>query len=324
MSNQPFLELVICTYNNAAMLEGALAAIAQQHTHTDSWGVLVVNNNCTDDTAGVVERAMEQGKIPNLRMVIEPIQGLTPARLCGVQQTTAPWVAFVDDDCFLHPNWLAEAAQFAAHHPDCGAFGGRVTLEWETPPPPYVMNFKYSFAEQELGSEAKPVSWLVGAGMVINRAALEAVGWLDHQLLADRVGKKLVSGGDMEIALRLAARYPLWYNPACQLFHQISAQRTRYEYLLKINYGLGNSQLFVRSLQWEKSYFAWLMASLREAWRQTAYIAKIWIKAALQRQSTLESSITLRFWWGYWVGIWRMVWMDPQERRQLMGSARSC
>lgn len=319
----PVLELVICTYNNADMLAGALAAIAAQRvSEAQAWGVLVVNNNCTDHTVAVVAQAQQTGNIPHLRMVTETRQGLTPARLCGVQHTTAPWIAFVDDDCFLQPDWVAHALEFAAQHPTCGAFGGRVTLAWETPPPAYVLNFTYAFAEQELGPEAKPVSWLVGAGMVINRAALVAVGWTERQLLADRVGKQLVSGGDMEIALRLAARYELWYTPHCQLLHQIPRQRTQDDYLLKINYGLGGSQLFVSSLQWGRSYPAWVWASLREAWRQTAYYSKRWLKAAIAQESTREATISLCFWWGYWVGIGRLFTLNPQKRQQLLGSAK--
>lgn len=324
MTPRPFLELAICTYNNADVLAGALEAIAQQQVpETVTWGVVVVNNNCTDHTAEVVEKARQSGKIPNLQMVMETVQGLTPARLCGVRQTTAPWLAFVDDDCFLHANWVAAAVTFAEQHPTCGAFGGRVTLDWETPPEDYVLNFTYSFAEQELGDTPKTTSWLVGAGMVINREALMSVGWCDRPLLADRVGKQLISGGDMEIALRLAAKYELWYTPSCQLFHQISTQRTCHDYLLKINYGLGRSQLFVSSLKWDKSYPAWVFASIWEAWWQTAYISKVMLKAILKRESTRASAITLRFWWGYWVALWRMMWMPSQDRQRLLGGIKS-
>lgn len=318
MSNSPFLEIIICTYNNATLLEGALGAIAQQKVSQDiDWGVLVVNNNCTDQTVAVVEEKSQH--LPNLRMVFEPIQGLTPARLRGIKETSAAWVAFVDDDCFLRSDWVTEAVQFALNHPNCGAFGGRVTLDWESPPPQYVMNFKYCFAEQELGSERKQVSWLVGAGIVINRSALEAVGWTEQQCLADRVGKTLISGGDMEIAVRLSAKYDLWYVPSCQLFHQISTQRLSYDYLLKINYRLGISQLFVQSLQWQNSYLSWLFASLKEGWGLTSYATKLLLEGTLKGQSLKEHWMTFRFACGYWVGIWQLMQMESPKRQQILG-----
>ena len=60
------------------------------------------------------------------------------------------------------------------------------------------------------------VTWdvkLVGAGMVVRRAAPAECGWVERPLLADRIDKRLVSGGDVEIAQRIrGAGYPLWFT----------------------------------------------------------------------------------------------------------------
>ena len=133
MSN---FEVVICTYNNAAMLDGVLTSLARQKPARDGrWSCLVVNNNCTDRTAEVVQQHISAGAIPGLRSVRETRQGLTPARLCGVRSTGAQWTAFVDDDCFLEPDWIVNAMAFAESHPEAGAFGGKVILDWEVEPP---------------------------------------------------------------------------------------------------------------------------------------------------------------------------------------------
>ncbi len=322
MNNCPSIDLIICTYNNAALLDRTLIAISKQQVSPEvEWKVLVVNNNCTDDTEAVVDRHIRSGQIPGLSMVLEPTQGLTPARLCGVKNTTAKWFAFVDDDCLLEKEWVAEAVKFALAHPDCGAFGSRVILEWETPPPPYVLNFKYSFAEQDHGMHPQKVSFLAGAGLVVNRSAIIGSGWVDRQFLADRVGKKLISGGDVEITLRLAAKYELWYNPACQLKHFIFAKRTSKKYLMNINYGLGTSQLYADSMLWAGSYPALLWASGLGALRHSFYAFTQALKAALGRGSMVEVAITTSFVLGRWAGIGRMLRMNPQKRRDLLGCA---
>ena len=218
---EPFLEIVICTYNNAPLLDRSLAAISRLRVPPNlGWGVLVVNNNCTDDTVAVVQKHIESGRLP-LRMVSEPKQGLTPARLCGVKNTTSEWIAFVDDDCLLEEDWLEQAVAFARTHPDCAAFGGEVTLAWERHPPDYALRYTYSFASQQHGPEPKRVGCLVGAGLVARRAALEECGWVDKQFLEDRVGGKLMSGGDVERGLSLVAIQPLWYSPSWRLGHVI-------------------------------------------------------------------------------------------------------
>src|SRR5690349_20421940 len=104
------IDIVICTYNNAAMLDRALTALANQQVSSPvNWRVLVVNNNCTDCTVSVVEKHIRSGRISGLHMVMEPQQGLNFARACGVQNTSGRWIAFVDDDCLLKPDWIEQA-----------------------------------------------------------------------------------------------------------------------------------------------------------------------------------------------------------------------
>ena len=118
------LAVVICTYDNAAMLDRVLAALASQTAAREQWDVLVVDNNSGAETHDVLERHRANARVPGLRVVVEPIQGLTPARLRGVRETTAPWIAFVDDDCVLDEGWIDRALAFSRSHAECGGFGG--------------------------------------------------------------------------------------------------------------------------------------------------------------------------------------------------------
>lgn len=324
MSKLPPLDIVICTYNNGLLLDKALSALSQQKVPPElEWRVLVVDNNCTDNTQEVVEKYRVLGKIPQLSTVSETEQGLTYARHCGVQNTRADWIAFVDDDCFLAEDWVEQAAKFAAAHPDCGAFGGRVMLDWETPPPKYVLNYGYSFAQQEHGPSPQKKSCLVGAGLVLNRAALAHTGWIDKPLLQDRIGTKLISGGDVEIALRIyGAGYDLWYTPDCKLRHFIPARRTSQKYLIDINYGLGTSQVLGDSLLWSGSYRDWLLKFIIDAVKASQNVLIQSLRAAFGRMNPAEVEINRSFVRGKWAGIRRVVRMSPEERSLLLGRAK--
>ena len=316
------LDLVICTYNNALFLDRTLAAIADQVVSSNvKWGILVVNNNCTDNTAEIVKKYAKLSKNP-LNMVIEPIQGLTPARLCGVKQTFGDWIAFIDDDCLLASDWVEKAAIFAQNHPECGGFGGKVILDWQVKPPEILLKFGYCYAEQEYDNSAQKISCIVGAGMVLRRTALKDVGWIEQQFLADRVGEKLVSGGDVEIGLRVASKYDLWYNPDCQLQHLIPEHRISLTYLHKMNLGLGNSKLFGDSLIWSKSYPLWLITSIRYGVRDGIKLL-IWALQNLRwRKSLIEVSLYASFLKGWCFGIWRLFRLNPQKRQLLLGCAQ--
>ena len=247
--SKPTIELLICTYNNAALLDRALECLSRQTAPPDRWSVLVIDNNCTDETASVVERHRSEGRIPGLRRTVETQQGLTAARLCGVRSTESPWLAFIDDDCFLDEHWVESALAFASEHPGCGAFGGRNVLNWEAPPSALLSKYASVYAEQDHGPRAKLLedrALLAGAGMVIRRDALYRSGWLEAQYLGDRQGKRLTSGGDEEIVMRLRkAGFALGYAPDCLLHHYIPQRRISEAYLIELFYefGVARSQL---------------------------------------------------------------------------------
>ena len=234
------LEVVICTYNRSADLDRCLGALALQGADFALWRVTVIDNNCTDDTPQVVARWAETRLLPGLSRVVETRQGLTPARQRGIGDSRADWVALVDDDCMLAPDWVEEALRFASGNPRAGAFGGRVLPDWGRAPPAHLARNGWLFAEQNLGDEVKEVPSLVGAGVVLNRRALERTGWTAHPILADRTAKGHLSGGDVEISVRLrAAGLKLFYVPTMRIAHRIATERQGLRKSLGLARGLG-------------------------------------------------------------------------------------
>ena len=317
------LDVVVCTYNNASSLDLVLEALGSQRVDDSvDWRIVVVNNNSTDETEEVVERHAEAAPVP-LTLVREPKQGLTPARLRGVTSTRGDWIAFVDDDCLLAEDWIQRAAEFARAHPDSGGFGGRVVLDWEKPPPEFVTRYGWAFAEQDHGPEPTRLDCLAGAGFVIRRKALADTGWLERQFLADRIGEKLISGGDVEMALRLAARHELWYVPALRLRHRIPARRTTLRYLKDVTYGLGSSKLFGDSMLWTGSYRRWLLTSILASREWAGAALRKGARSLLRRGGGKDAVIEASFLRGWLAGIWRLFRMNASDRRALLGLAAS-
>ena len=291
------MDLIICTYNNAKLLDRTLEAIARQQVSANVfWSVIIVDNNCTDETALVVERYISANVIPNLRRVAEPKQGLAYARLCGVQNSTSEWFAFVDDDCLLQEDWVEQAIQFALAHPRCGAFGGKVLLKWEEAPS-ILEKYAQAFAASDYGEKEKQLSrscyHIPGAGLVIQRVALMQSGWLDKQFLSDREGQKLTSGGDSEIALRiLNAGYELWYTPTCILQHYIPAKRISEAYLAKLYYSFGIAAPYIAAMRWNHSFTVWLTASILRI-AKGSFQTLFWAIVAIHQTNKIDSIV---FW----------------------------
>jgi glycosyltransferase involved in cell wall biosynthesis len=315
------LDLVICTFNNSAGLDEVLARLSRQHDAALDWSITVVDNACTDDTKDVVAAHAERGA-PPIRYVLEPQQGLTPARLRGVRETGGDWIAFVDDDNLLEPGWVAAIGAAVQAHPGAGAIGGRVSLLWDRTPPHSASDFGFCFAEQELGDAPRQVDNLVGAGMVVRREALVASGWTDGPLLADRIGHSLISGGDVEVALRIkAAGYELWYDPSARMLHRMSVGRATRRYLLRMNRALGATAARVSLLAWPGDYESWraaqkglIAARLAQAWRGLAWSLRV-------RRKITGALGWLSFAAGLRSGVAEIARMAEGERKALMGKA---
>ena len=316
------IDVVICTYNRAASLDAVLATLARQSCgDLLEWRVLVVDNASIDATAEVVEAHRLKGSLPDLRRVFEPVQGLTAARLRGVRETTAPWIAFVDDDNLPEPAWLDAIARAIRTHPDAGGIGGKVVLDWEAPPPPYLREFGFCFAAQDHGEADEIVDSLAGAGMVLRRSALIESGWLDRPLLADRIGKKLVSGGDVEMAQRVrSAGYSLWFAPDAVLMHRIPLSRMSRRYLFRINRELGASSALISLLTWSDEWEAWRRMA-RDRRRHWFGMAMRGLFYAARRRTNVTPAIAWAcFAMGFAGGVRRCEALSFGQRSTMLGA----
>ncbi len=189
-------------------------------------------------------------------------------------------------------------------------------------PPAFLDGFGFCFAEQDHGSQARIVDNLAGAGMVLRRTALIACGWVQQPLLADRIGKRLVSGGDVEIAQRIrGCGPPLWFTPDAVLKHRIPASRTTRRYFLKVNASLGVSEALVGALTWSGDRAGWR----RESWSTAGHKVR-WatqqVGRALRRRRGLMGALG----WaalalGFVNGLRTIASMAAERRDALLGAA---
>jgi hypothetical protein len=113
LTPSPEITVVLCTYNRADRLAGAVGAIlAQQGADHE---LVVVDDGSTDDTPTVLATLDH----PRLRVVRRPNGGLSKARNTGIAAARGRWIVFIDDDDRAEPGWLASFLTLAAR-PDVG------------------------------------------------------------------------------------------------------------------------------------------------------------------------------------------------------------
>ncbi|MCR9086169.1 MAG: glycosyltransferase family 2 protein [Rhodobacteraceae bacterium] len=259
------IEIVICTHNRAAALDATLNCLAQQELRQRTWSVLVVDNASTDRTAEVIAAHRATGALPGLRGIYEGKPGLTAARQRGVQEARGVRVAFVDDDCHLGPGWIGAALAAFDRLPNAVAVGGAVHPVWRKGIPKGLRAQGWIFAEQSSVTADREVSSLVGAGMVVDRAALCSTGWSDAALIDDRTGRGATSGGDVEIGLRLrAGGGGLYLVPGMQLSHLIDPDRQNGYEMRKLAAGLGAGSVLVGLLEADEELDCFLRRTNKE------------------------------------------------------------
>ena len=119
-SESPGFSMVVATGNGSLALQRLLTSLLAQDYPREAFEVIVVDDGGTGSLQATVEPFY-----PGLQIRLLPLSAHGgPARHQGVQASRFSWIAFVDDDCQLAPNWLQEMAQMALQHPH-SALGGQ-------------------------------------------------------------------------------------------------------------------------------------------------------------------------------------------------------
>jgi cellulose synthase/poly-beta-1,6-N-acetylglucosamine synthase-like glycosyltransferase len=125
-TKNPWLSVVIPTYNTKGVLEECLRGLSEQECGTDSCEVLVVNDGGREEDPGSFH-ALVQG-VP-LRYVRQSHRGPAAARNLGIQLAKGEIVVFLDDDSVPLKGWLQATISAWMETPECDGIGGYVASD---------------------------------------------------------------------------------------------------------------------------------------------------------------------------------------------------
>jgi glucosyl-dolichyl phosphate glucuronosyltransferase len=151
--------VAICTWNRAPLLSAALERLTRARRPAGGWEVIVVNNNCTDDTERVLDAFAP--RLP-LRRAVEPRPGLSHARNTAVSHAAGDYIVWTDDDALVDEGWLAAYERAAERHGEAAVFGGPVRPLFEGTPPTWLsagwQDICAAYAVRDLGGEPVELS----------------------------------------------------------------------------------------------------------------------------------------------------------------------
>src|SRR6476659_9169501 len=100
---KPAVSIIIPTYNRGYILPVAIQSVLTQTN--GSWELLVVDDGSTDDT----EKAIETFQDSRIRYFKQENRGQAVARNAGLEKAKGDWIAFLDSDNELLPDFIDEA-----------------------------------------------------------------------------------------------------------------------------------------------------------------------------------------------------------------------
>lgn len=235
--------IAICTYNRAAYLSDTLAELYRQRYDKASVEILVVNNNSTDYTVGMLKEASEKFG-DGFHWVIEKAQGLSHARNLALQEARGRYVVFIDDDVYLNDGFIQSWVDFLNFNDGIAAAGGAIMVHFDAGQPewfPMVLKQMLGYHKPFRGvAPYRGGVYPHGGNMAIMKNLGREIDGFNPQL--GRSGKSLAAGEEKDFFRRIKnAGGTVLFNPDAVLHHRIGSDRLTTHNIYEQGYGIGRS-----------------------------------------------------------------------------------
>lgn len=240
------LTAIICTYNRAKYIGPLLESIAANDLAKEEYEVLLVDNNCTDNTREVCEAFMAKYPDVTFRYVVESEQGLSAARNKGIQEAKGDIIVYIDDDALVDTHYLRDYAEWFAAHPETMACGGPIEPLYETAEPDWMSPYTKALltAWMNYGTKVReyPHGRYPGGGNAAYRASVfDQVGLFNTAL--GRKGGNLMGSEEKDIFDKMhALNMQVLYLPWPVLHHCIPQTKLEKPYFNRLTIQMGISE----------------------------------------------------------------------------------
>ena len=238
--------VVAPTFRRPEGLRRALQSVFAQHDLADLVAEIVVVDNSPEASARRAVDGLRSASPVPLTFVHAQKPGVATARNAGVAASSAPYVAFLDDDEEAPPGWLA--ALFATHlRFEADVTFGEVRGHAPDAPPQnraYLERFFSRLGPAEPGLTED----VFGCGNAMMTRAGVLDGPEPFEVAADRTG-----GEDDRLFTDLKARGARFaWAPDAWVIEHAAAERARVGYALAraVGYGQTPSQMCARERRW--------------------------------------------------------------------------
>ena len=279
------ISVIICTYNREKYIYNVLKSVAENNLSHKDYEIVLVNNNCSDNTETECQRFQQDYPDIQFQYLIETQQGLSYARNCGIQNAQGDILVYVDDDATVNKEYLKTYNEFfnrnskavAAGGPIIPNYEGGLEPEWMSHYTRQLITGKLYLGEKE--KEFPSGAFPGGGNAAYRKSVFEEIGLFNVEL--GRKGDSLIGAEEKDLFDKMTSRgMKFYYLPTAILYHSIPDKKLTQEYFDKLTYSIGISERY-RTRQISKKKY--LQRILKEGVKWGGTIA-LWITFTLKGQ----------------------------------------
>lgn len=218
------VSVCLCTFRRPS-LSATLESLAKQVLPPEvAVDVIVVDSDLDGSARTLVEQARERLPLA-IRYVVAERKGVAEARNKAVSEASGQWLAFIDDDEFAAPDWLAELLACAERNAAQVVFGEVRTLYPESCP-------DWIISSDLFGKHLPPTGTRVDSGPTSN-ALLARIALAGETRIFD-LAYGTTGGEDTELFYRLSKRsVPMVSCREAVVSETVEEHRLNRDFLLK-------------------------------------------------------------------------------------------
>lgn len=239
----PDISIIVPTYNRSDYLQDTLHSLLYTSAEANSYEILVIDNNSTDDTPEVVNKVIKLHSDIHIRYIKESKQGLSHARNRGIEEAAAEVLLFLDDDIRTESSFIGAWLSFFKRYPHASGGGGKIQVQFDDPRPEWMSHFLMPLlGHHDLGDSIKTYpanKYPFGGNMAFRKEVFDRYGTFHADL--GRKGKQLKASEEKEFYSRFDESEQIYYVPKALLYHRVNRQRLTQTYIKKQAIGLGQS-----------------------------------------------------------------------------------
>jgi glycosyltransferase involved in cell wall biosynthesis len=246
MRSAPEISVIICSYNRADYIIGAVESLNRQTLDKTKFEVFVVDNNSIDNTGELVQDYIHRHQELDLHYLTESRQGASFARNTGASFAKSPLLCFMDDDAIAEEHYLERILNFFSSHKDAAGLGGRIIPKYIPEEPKWMSHFVSSlvgnFDYSPHLTVFKEGKYPLESNMIVSKNDFDAIDGFNTDLPGVK-GTLRIGGEGKDFFLRLQSLdKKIYYDPQVIVWHIVEVKKLTPHYMYRVASGIGRGE----------------------------------------------------------------------------------